>query len=103
MTIKYVPVNPVTRPAKVNHPPADEYDAIDWPKNERPNERPKPMPAISASALAIRGRGARVARRGARAGRRPVWKVVLSGFGRVVTSVMVGRYGVTIKGTVRKA
>ena len=101
ITSAYVPVSPVIRPASVNQPPADSYDASDWPKNERPKERTKPTPAISASQLAIWGRGGRCARRGARCGRRPVSKVAFSGLGRVVTSFMVGRYGVTIRGTVR--
>jgi len=58
-----------------------------------------PTPATTASEFAIRGRGALAARRGARVGRRLDSKVVFSAFRWVVTSVMLGRYGVTIRGT----
>ena len=54
MISRNVPVSPVTRPARVNHPPGDQYDEIDWPRKDRPKEIPKPTPAIRASALAIR-------------------------------------------------
>jgi len=101
MMSMYVPLSPVSLPKNVNHPPAESKDAIDWPTNARPMERPRPIPAIRARALAMRGRGGRALRRGAREGRRFVSNDVFSCCGRVVTSVMVGRYGLIIRSTLR--
>ncbi len=92
MTSAKVPVNPVMRPSSVNHPPADWYEDHDWPQNDEAEGKDEARGREPRERCwRVCGRGARAARRGARDGRRPAWKVSLSGPVRVAISFMVGR------------